>query len=133
MNPLNWTEQGWSIFFWLMAAWNFALALPALFRPTLGLRLLFGFARDDSLSRAQQQLVSLGILVFGVGYTLVALDPSAGAGLVQLGIVGKLTVLGAFGTLYFQGRATKIAFAMVLGDGLWSIFYVLFLFGDVPT
>ncbi|QDU65390.1 hypothetical protein [Engelhardtia mirabilis] len=127
LNPLEWTEATWSAFFWVMAAWNFALALPALFKPTLGVRILFGFARDDSLSRAQQQLVSLGILVFGVAYALVALDPGSGAGLVRLGIIGKLTVLAAFAVLHHQGRATKIALAMVLGDGLWSVFFGLFL------
>lgn len=131
MNPLHWSEGTWSLFFWAMALWNLVLSLPAVARPGLGLRLTFGFARDDSLSRAQQQLLSLGILVFGVGYAIIAVDPSEHTGLALLGIVGKVTIFGAFATLYAQGRATKIAFAAVCGDALWAALFVAFLFSDV--
>ncbi|MHC4410455.1 MAG: hypothetical protein ACYS0F_15810, partial [Planctomycetota bacterium] len=70
----------------------------------------------------------LSILLFGVGYYLVSRDTSRNRGIVWLGAAGKILVFAFFTHAFLQGHATAAAWAVSIGDFLWTWLFFLFLY-----
>src|SRR3954470_23374977 len=78
--------------FALGAAWNLVIGLSIMFAPLSSLRLLYGHepSADDQLLMMLDRDFASCVLLFGVGYGIVASAPSRNHGLIWLGIIGKL-------------------------------------------
>jgi hypothetical protein len=131
LNPMDWSENAWQIFFALMAVWNLVVALPGLVAPRRGFRLLYGADTDRFYEYFQHWSISVVVLLFGVGYGIVAIAPSANLGLVLLGFIGKVFFAATMTTLYFKWRATMVALITAVADGVFAVFFLLYLNASV--
>jgi len=117
---------------WLFAvgaAWNFVIALSILVAPLVSLRLLYGHepGADDPLLAMLDRDFAFCVLLFGVGYGIVALDPSRNHGLIGIGILGKLGVVAMLGQRWLTGVATAWVLPAAAGDLVFAALYAWFL------
>ncbi len=131
ISPNNWSAEAWQLFFAAMAIWNFGAALPGLVAPRRGFRLLYGADAEHFYERYQHWAISAVVLLFGVGYAVVALEPSANLGLILLGILGKLLFGAMISVLFFMRRATKLALSIAAGDLVFAGLFLYYLSGSV--
>jgi hypothetical protein len=119
--------SNWQLFFVSMAIWNVGLALPGLIAPRRGFRLLYGVETDRFYELYQHWAISAVILLFGVGYAIIAIEPSANLGLVLVGVIAKVLFAAVITVLFFLGRATKVALAVAVGDIVFAVFFIRYL------
>ena len=60
------------------------------------------------------------VLIFGVGYGIVAMDPRQNHGLIWLGILGKLGVVAILGQRWLTGVATAWVLPAAAGDFVFA-------------
>jgi hypothetical protein len=116
------------ILFAIAAAWNFAAAAGALLTPELH-RSLF-FTVDNGVSAMAQintQGFWVAVLLFGVGYAIVARDPAKNHGLVVVGALGKLYVAVAWSWNFFAGTMKVMPLIGGLGDLVFAGLFLYFL------
>lgn len=121
------SDDGWRLFFAVAAAWNLAAALPALVTPRRAFRLLYGVESDRFYELFQHRMIGAVVLLFGIGYGIIALEPSANLGLVLLGFLAKVVVVVAFAALVVRRRATKAALLIAAVDALFAAFFLRYL------
>jgi hypothetical protein len=117
------TVQQSKTLFYSAALFNWAAVLIlALLAQQLGLQppqqTLFG------------QLVLLAIFAFGYGYWIVGRKPETNRGLVVLGAFSKLGVVAIVMWNWLSGLATPQMAALVSGDVVYALLFVLFLKQD---
>lgn len=117
---------------WLFAvgaAWNFVIAISILVAPLISLRLLYGRepGADDSLLAMLNRDFAFCVLLLGVGYGIVAFDPSRNHGLIWIGILGKLGVVAMFGQRWLTGVATAWVLPAAAGDLVFAALFAWFL------
>ncbi len=102
--PESSRAKGFQLLFYVASAWNVAGAIMGLFFLDSLSRLAWpGTALLDDPISIQFAMMVFGLIgVLGVGYALVAFDPSRNRGLVLIAAVGKPIVL-AFGLYYSWG------------------------------
>ena len=126
-------KPGW--LFGLGAAWNLVIGLSVLLAPLFSLRLLYGHepSADDPLLAILNRDFAFCVLIFGVGYGIVALDPSRNHGLIWLGIIGKLGVVATLGQRWLTGVATAWVLPAAAGDFVFAALFACFLWRSKPT
>jgi hypothetical protein len=121
--------------FALGAAWNIVIGLSVSVAPLSSLRLLYGHepsADDQLLSMLYRDFASC-VLIFGLGYGIVAVDPSQNHGLVWLGIIGKLGVVAVLGQRWLTEAATVWVLPVAAGDLAFALLFACFLWRSKPT
>lgn len=115
--------------FGLSAAWNLVIGLSILVAPMLSLRLLYGHepSPDDQLLAMLNRDFAWCVLLFGIGYGIVALDPSRNHSLIWLGILGKLGVVAVLGQRWLTGAATAWVLPAAAGDLVFAALFAWFL------
>ena len=118
------------VLFYVAALWNLAAASVALWAPAYHARVFFGsdqgLASPDAAMNTQILWVSVAF--FGVGYWLVARDPSKNHGLVLIATLGKTyTAILWFGG-FLLGTVTSFALLGAAGDLIFAAFFAYFLF-----
>ena len=103
----------WRIFFWLAAAYNIGIGGIGLFDP-------------EALSTAM--IVSQLVICFGIVYAILATDPLRYAAMLWAGIVGKVGVIAILAPEVQAGITPAGTGIILLGDGLFVIGFLLFLF-----
>ncbi|MFL5752218.1 MAG: hypothetical protein ACJ76F_02330 [Bacteroidia bacterium] len=120
----------WNLAFKLAALWNFSGALFALFCKDL-MSSLFYVNSDPALTTVESNinyyLLYSFILVMGIGYWIVSLDPSRNKGLILVGIIGKLSTAFTWIIVFFMGYGTIMLLAGALGDLAWSLLFCYYL------
>lgn len=121
--------------FALGAAWNILIGLSVLLAPLFSLRLLYGQApnADDPLLAMLNRDFASCVLLFGVGYGIVAMDPSRNHGLIWLGIIGKLGVVATLGQRWVIGVATAWVLPAAACDFVFAALFACFLWRSNPT
>ena len=111
------------------SAWNVAGAIMGLFFLDPLARLAWPGARflEDPISVQFAMMVFGLIAVLGVGYALVALDPSRNRGLILTAAIGKPLVL-AFGIYYSVGVGTAWLLLPAAGVVFFTSSFWWFLF-----
>ena len=71
--------------------------------------------------------MGLFIAVFGVGYAIVASDPSRQTGIVRIGVIGKLGFVMLMTIAWTTGVIPMAQFASSLADLPWVVAFLLFL------
>jgi hypothetical protein len=72
------------------------------------------------------------VLLFGIGYGIVAIYPSRNHGLIWLGIIGKLGV-AALGQRWLTDVATVWVLPAAAGDFVFAALFAYFLWRSNPT
>ena len=128
INPLTWSYEGWRIFFLVSALWNLTGAIPALIVPARNLKVMYNLETDDYYTVFLNRALWWAILVFGIGYLIIAYDPGRHLGIVLMGIIGKTVIAAHWYYLFGKGRATYAVVLAATGDSIFTVFFVLYLF-----
>ncbi len=117
--------------FFLAALWNLGAALQGLFFPEAQFLLLFGERMDtgDFHQVLLYRSFAIAVLLFGIGYYLVSRDTSQNRGIVWLGAAGKVVVFAFFTEAFLKDKATPLAWGLSLGDFVWALLFLGFLYG----
>jgi hypothetical protein len=116
--------KGWRAFFVVAAIYNVIAGLPMLVAPATTLARLGQTVPDNVLTA---QMAAWLIVVFGLGYALVARDQIRNRAIVLMGLVGKLPI--AF-LVWLNGgpdAAQSAAFLLALGDLVFCVAFAAFL------
>ena len=121
--------------FGLGAAWNIVIGLSVLLAPLFSLRLLYGHepSADDQLLTMLDRDFAFCVLLFGLGYGIVAIDPRQNHGLIWLAIIGKLGVVTMLGQRWLTGAATAWVLPVAAGDFVFAALFAYFLWRSKPT
>jgi hypothetical protein len=132
-NPLAWDYQTWRWFFAVAALWNLVGAVDGLTRPAFNLKKYYGVERDDFHLLFLNRAFWWAVLVFGIGYALIAHSPADHTGIIIMGIIGKVLVSGNWICLYATSRARAPALFGAVGDSLFTVFFILYLVGGARS
>ena len=127
MNPLSWSYRDWRIFFIVAALWNALGAVPGLCFSALNLEIFYGVEGADDLTIFLNQCVWWAVLVYGIGYLIVASAPDRHLGIVAMGIIAKVIIAALWIRLFAIDRATFMAAFAALGDSVFTLLFVLYL------
>lgn len=115
--------RAWKAVFAVAAVFNWLVGLPLLIAPAAFYAML-GQSTPDLFNA---QMAGALIVVFGVGYAMVARDPVANRGIVWLGVIGK----GPLPLLYWlnvqAGRAPMSGFPLTLVDLAFAALFLTYL------
>lgn len=123
------SDLAWKRFFWIAAAWNLAIGGMGLFFPGEAIKLFAGPAGAEAGSVAVDlyQSLSASVLLFGVGYAMVARDLEKNRAVVILGILGKLGVAGSALDQWSRGEASGPLLFAAVGDFVFALAFLWFL------
>jgi hypothetical protein len=119
----------YSRLFSLGAVWNICIGLTGVLFYEFSITLFFGSdaVAYNLISVMFYKLLMGVIIIFGVGYFIVSRDLTLNRGIVWLGLVSKMILFFIFTYLFFEGKATILAFFTLIGDFIWSMFFIMFL------
>lgn len=119
----------WKYLFYFAACYNLSAAIPALLSYSLNLKTFFD--RNSVPEEFLTYFFYLGfwfsVLLFGIGYWLVAQNPHKNHGIIFLAIIGKLGVGVIFSWTYYMGIATLLLAIGGLGDIGFALAFIYFL------
>jgi len=67
-------------------------------------------------------------LVYFIGYAIVAYNPLKHYGIVIVGGIGKVGFSISLFKLYLSGLANSVVFIVIIGDLIFSLFFVYYFF-----
>ena len=126
-NPFQWEYGKWRKFFLLSACWNMFGAIPALIAPRLNMLIFYGVKTDDFYMLLLNRFAWVAILIFGIGYLIIAYDPKRAVGIIIMGIIGKTCVAVLWYYLFGIDRATIFAVFAATGDSIFTLYFIAFL------
>ncbi len=129
LNPTIWEYETWRKFFLVSALWNFCGAIPGIFFLFLSMRLFYGVQTDDYHTLFLSSLFWGAVLMFGIGFLIVANAPIKNLGIIVLGAVAKIIVAFVWYYIYFlyKDRATIIVVSAATGDLAFAIYFCYYL------
>ncbi|MFZ5571632.1 MAG: hypothetical protein ACOZF0_14615 [Thermodesulfobacteriota bacterium] len=129
LNPTAWDPDTWKKFFLIAALWNFSGAIPGIFLSDLSLRLFYGIHTSDFHTLFLNSMFWGAVMIFGIGYLIVASDIDKNPGILILGIITKTLVALVWYYIYFFGcdRATILVVGGATGDLVFAGYFVYFL------
>lgn len=107
----------WSLILLAAAAYNLMVALPGL------------FAAGASVS---ERIVALLVGCFGLLYALIARNPLRLSPALWAGVAGKIGVVALMWPEVIAGRTPPGTGAILAGDALFTLLFVIFLLGPAP-
>jgi hypothetical protein len=102
-----------------------------LFYPASGMSALLGLSPAPGVG-VFDQIAMAAILVFGVGYWMVARHPDRNRDLVKLGIIGKLVVVAIVAAHFLAGSANARLLLLVSCDVMFVLAFFYFLKARAP-
>ncbi len=126
-NPLSWNYGTWRKFFAVAAAWNLLASIPAIILPQLNLEMFYGLVTDDFYTILLNRSFWAAVLIFGIGYLIIAYDPGKSLGIVIMGIIGKILVAVVWFYLFAVDLATALVVFGGTGDSIFTVFFVVYL------
>ena len=114
--------------FWLLIVaglYNIALGINTVARPASGFE-AFGLPQPELMLFVE--LVGLMVVVFGVGYLMVAFRPLANRGVLALGIFGK-SLVALCGLIYVARGVLPPSYlaVVIFSDLIWLVPFALIL------
>jgi len=104
--------QGWRLFLWLAAAFNFVVGLLGMLSPEAGV---------------DARLIGLLIFAFGVVYLQTARDPERLAPVLWAGVIGKVGAAALFAPQGFGEDGSLVIASAVVIDALFAVGFLAFL------
>ncbi|MBU2552699.1 MAG: hypothetical protein KKB20_30075 [Proteobacteria bacterium] len=129
MNPLAWDYQTWRVVFLIAALMNFVGAAGALWRPAQNIKLMYGLENSPDLLLFLNRWLWWIVLLFGIGYLLIAWEPARFPGIVIMGAVGKALFAANWIYLRAHGRATNLVLFPSAWDTVFALLFLIYLIG----
>ena len=128
-DPGEFELSRWKPFFWIAAAYNCLAAAVALLAPEFHVDQFFGAATafEGPVAQMNTQAFWVSVLLFGVGYGIVARDPGRNHGILLLAALGKTYVFVVFTASWLGGSMRALALAGGIGDLIFAAGFVWFL------
>ena len=106
-------------------------AISGIVKSALNLEKFYNVKTDDFITIFLNRSFWLFVLVFGIGYFLIAANPILFYGIIIMGIIGKIIVAANWFYMFIIGKGKKILIGAAAGDLLFAVFFVLCLFSDM--
>ena len=129
--PVNWSVLVWRIFFFISACWNFLGGINGIVRPAKNLKKYYNVQSESYITIFLNRSFWIVVLIFGIGYLLVGIDPTLFYGIVVMGIIGKIAVAINWIYIFIIKKSERIVLLGAIGDLIFTVFFVLFLFSEV--
>ncbi|MGE5423258.1 MAG: hypothetical protein ACM3QW_08340 [Ignavibacteriales bacterium] len=118
--------------FFVGALWNLGIGLTGIVATNFAMLLFFGTQGADSIAgnliaTLFVRLFMSAVVIFGIGYYLVSLNLNKNRAVIGLGLISKILLFLIFTYLYFTGIATLLGFLTLVGDFVFSIFFIIWL------
>ena len=110
----NHANASWRWFFYAAAAYNGVIG---------------GAGLADVAAPANDRIVGLLVLGFGIVYAVVGRDPPRFGPVLWAGIVGKLGIVALLLPDVLAGKAAPGTGAILAGDALFTLGFLIFLLG----
>lgn len=109
--------------------WNFLIGGAIVFFPASMAGIFYGVSSEGLPPIAKMALKDFGamIVMFGLGYFLVALNPTRNQGIILLGILGKLGISMILPYRYFTGEARIWILVPAVIDLVFALLYARYL------
>ena len=117
------TALPWRAFFSAAAAFNFVAGLGLMLVPNA----VYTIADTVPPSSLETRLMGWLIAALGIGYAVVAKDPSHNRGIVQAGLIGKLGAVMLVWSHWLTGHAPTAFALAIVGDVIFAVGFVIFL------
>ena len=118
-----------SIMLIVAAAWN--LVGAALVFANLSRHIALFFGRNAVIDDPIAMLNTIGfwgsVVLFGIGYLIVAANPAKNHGIIFLAIIGKVAVFLIWTWYWWRGYATALALFGGVGDLIFAVLLMFFL------
>ena len=115
--------------FYIAALWNLAAAGVALAAPSYQAEIFFGSDQmlADPAAALNTRIVWVSVAFFGVGYWIVARNPSKNHALILIAALGKAYVAFLWFSAFLLGTVTSFALLGAGGDFIFSALFAYFL------
>ena len=115
--------------FYLAALWNLAAAGVALGAPDYHAEIFFGSEQvlANPAAAMNTQIVWISVAFFGMGYWIVARDPSKNHALILIAALGKGYVAFLWFSGFLLGTVTSFALLGAAGDFIFATLFAYFL------
>ena len=120
------SRHRWALFFFAAAAFNFCMGGPIFFASAWSYAIAYVGIPNADVLRFWGDF-GFAVLLIGVGYAIVGFDVTRNRGLVWLGIFAKAFDVVALSLRWSQGLAHPIVLVPAAIDGLFLIFFAVFL------
>jgi hypothetical protein len=130
LNPFNWGVENWRLFFLISALWNFFGGVPGALKPADNLEKYYNVKTDDFITIFLNRGIWICVLIFGIGYLLVAYDPVMFYGIIIMGIIGKIAIAFLWFYLRAIGKLEMIGVIAATGDLLFTVLFIISLFSN---
>jgi len=129
LNPTIWDYEIWRKFFFVSAVWNFSGAIPSIFYPAFSMRLFYGVQTNNYHTLLLEALFFGAVLMFGVGYLIVAFAPEKNLGIIFLGVVSKALIAIIWYCIFFFCNDCAAFFVVIVatGDMIFAIYFGYYL------
>ncbi len=125
-NPLN--SKFWKIVFVIAGLYTAGGVLPGIFDPAKGVHDFTGQMTEDWNTLYFFRSLWIIVLVFGIGYFIVALNPAKHIGIVMLGFLGKLLFAANVMIQYSNERLSQMAFTASIIDSIFVLIFGVFIY-----
>ncbi len=116
------------VLFIIAAFWNLTGAIPGYFDSVNTFAKFFDRELTDVLMISIYKGAWGSTLLYFFGYLMVAFNPIKHTGVVILGLVGKVFFAVMLLKLYLLGIANSLVFVVVIGDSIFSILFLMYLY-----
>ena len=114
------------ILFIVSALWNLIGAIFGYFNTAYTYQAFFNQELTDPLYYAIYQGAWGTTLVYFIGYSIVAYNPLKHMGIVIVGGIGKIGFAISLLKFYLSGLAGPIVFIVIIGDFIFSLFFIYY-------
>ena len=118
----------WSYAFYLVAVLNILGTLPGILNPASGYLEFTGIESSDYYDLFFFRSLWIIVLLFGVGYFIVARNPEKNHAMLLVGGIGKLIFAIHVILAFLDDKVTGMALTAGIADLVWVAVFVVFLF-----
>ena len=116
------------VLFIVASLWNLIGAFYGYFNTAYTFQGFFDRELTDPLFYAIYQGAWGTTLVYFIGYAIVAYNPAKHYGIAIVGGIGKVGFAISLLKFYLAGLANSIVFIVIIGDFIFSIFFLYYFF-----
>jgi len=118
----------WKITFLIAGLYTAGGVLPGIFNPEQGLLDFTGQIVEDQNAIYFFRSLWIIVLVFGIGFFMVALDPTKHIGIVIMGLLGKLLFATNVLIQYSNEKVSQMAMTVAVIDLIFVLLFGIFIF-----
>ncbi len=118
----------WKIVFLIAGLYTAGGVLPGIFNPEQGLLDFTNQIIDDRNTVYFFRSLWITVLVFGIGFFIVALNPAKHIGIVIMGLLGKLLFASNVLIQYSSEKVSQMAMTAAVIDLIFVLVFGIFIF-----